>query len=208
MRKRSLERTLSVLEGFSDPDVSLEQYPTPAGIAAHLVHLADVTGDLGGPVVDLGCGTGVLAIGAALRGANPVIGVDVDREALATAVENERCAGGGTEIDWLCGEVGRIPLCLEGATVLTNPPFGAQTGSEGADRPFLEVASEIARVSYSIHNAGSRAFVEAYASALGGELTHAYALSFDLDRQFAFHTEERRSIDAECFRVQWSGGSR
>jgi len=208
MSKRSLERALSVLSGFRDPDVGLEQYPTPAGIAAHLVHLADVTGDLEGSVVDLGSGTGTFAIGAALRGARPVIGLEIDRDALEVARENERDTGIGGEIDWLWGDVGRSPLRLEGATVLMNPPFGAQTGSEGADRPFLRTASEIARVSYSIHNAGSRAFVESYASDLGGEVTHAYALSFDLARQYAFHTEERRTIDAECFRVHWSGGSR
>ncbi len=208
MSKRSLERTLSALSGFSDPDVTLEQYPTPAEIAAHLVHLADVTGDLEGTVVDLGTGTGMLAIGAALAGASRVIGVEIDPGALATARENERLVGADTEVDWLRADVRNAPLRLEGVTVLANPPFGAQTGSEGADRPFLAAAAEIARVSYSIHNAGSRAFVGSYAADLGGEVTHAYALSFEVDRQFEFHTEQRRAIDAECFRVQWSGSSR
>lgn len=203
--KRALERRLSRVRGFDDPRVELEQYPTPADVAAQLVHLADLQGDLDGTVVDLGTGTGMLALGVALRVPERVIGLDADRAALATARENERRVAPSREPDWLLGDGGRLPLRLSGATVLMNPPFGAQRGQRGADRRFLEGALEIADVIYSIHNAGSREFVESFVADHGGEVTHAYELALDVDRQFEFHDEESRTIRAECYRSSWRG---
>lgn len=203
--KRALERRLSQLRGFEDPRVELEQYPTPADIAAHLVHLADLRGDLDGTVIDLGTGTGMLAVGAALRAPQRVIGLDADRAALAIARENERRVAPPGGIDWLLGDGGRLPLRFSNATVLMNPPFGAQSGQRGADRRFLEAAIGIADVIYSIHNAGSRGFIESFVADHGGEVTHAYELAFDLDRQFDFHEEGSRTIRAECYRSSWRG---
>jgi putative methylase len=203
--KRALERRLSRVRGFERPRIELEQYPTPAGIAAQLVHLADLQGDLEGCVVDFGTGTGMLALGAALRAPERVIGLDRDPDALARARENERRIAPPRAVEWLLGDGGRPPLCSEGATVLMNPPFGAQRGQKHADRRFLEGTLGFASVIYSIHNAGSREFVESFVADHGGEVTHAYGLAFDLERQFAFHDEERRTIQAECYRSSWRG---
>jgi len=87
--------------------------------------------------------------------------------------------------------------------VVMNPPFGAQSGNEHADREFLATAAETAGVSYSLHNADSEAFVESFAADNGGEVTHAFAAQFDLPRQFEFHEDDRRSITAELFRIEW-----
>lgn len=198
--KRALERRLSRVRGFESPRAELEQYPTPADIAAHLVHMADLRGDLDDTVLDLGTGTGMLALGAALRVPRRVIGLDADPAALATARENERLVDPSIGIDWLLGDGGRLPLCPSEATVLMNPPFGAQTGHRGADRRFLAAAIGAADVIYSIHNAGSREFVESFLDDRGWEVTHAYELAFDLDRQFDFHERGRKTIRAECYR--------
>jgi len=203
MDRRALERRLQRVSGFADPSAELEQYPTPADIAAHLLHLAATRGDLSRPVVDLGCGTGVLALGAALAGAPRVVGVERDREALRTARANERELAPGTEIEWVRGDARALPLNTTGWTVVMNPPFGAQQGNEGADRPFLDAAAEMAAVSYSIHNAGSRSFVESFAAERGGTVTAAFAVDFDVERQFDFHTSARATIDAEAYRIEW-----
>jgi ribosomal protein L11 methyltransferase len=47
----------------------------------------------GGPLVDLGCGSGVLAIAAAKLGWAPVVGIDHEREAVAAARENAQANG-------------------------------------------------------------------------------------------------------------------
>lgn len=202
--KRALEQQLSRVRGFDAPWAALEQYSTPADIAAHLVHLADLNGDLDGVVVDLGTGTGTLALGAALRGPRRVIGIERDPAALALARDNERRVAPATGIDWLLADATRPPLGGSGATVLMNPPFGAQHGNEGADRRFLDATREFADVVYSIHNAGSRGFVESFVADGGGDITHAYELALEIDRQFDFHDEERTTIRAECYRIVWS----
>ena len=204
MTRRRLAQELGVVAGFENPRAPLVQYHTPPDLAAHIVHHADLQGDVEGrTVVDLGSGTGMLALGAALRGPERVVGVELDPAPLATARENERKVAARPDVAWIRGDATRAPLCLDDATVLMNPPFGAQDGNEHADRAFLETAAAVARVSYSVHNAGSREFVEAFAADAGGEVTHAFAAEFELPRQFEFHEAERRTLTAEVFRVEW-----
>lgn len=203
--KRALAERLRGLAGFPDPDLSLEQYPTPTDLAAHLVHLAALRGDVEGrTVVDLGAGTGVLALAAALRSPARVVAVERDPGALAVARENGRRVDPPIAVDWLCGDATRAPLCPTGpVTALLNPPFGAQRGSEGADRAFLRTAASLAAVSYSVHNTGSRAFVESFAADEGGTVTDAFRADFEMDRLYDHHEADRREIDVEVFRIEW-----
>lgn len=185
--------------------MTLEQYPTPAALAANLLHVADLRGDLEGrTVVDLGAGTGVLAIGAALRGAGRVVGVERDVGALDVARRNERRIGPPTAIDWVVADAARAPTCPgQPVTVVTNPPFGAQRGNVHADRGFLATAARLASVSYSVHNEGSREFVSAFAGDNGGRVTDAFAAVVRLDRQFPFHEADSREQPVEAFRIAW-----
>ncbi len=203
--KRALETKLAVVAGFDDPRAALEQYPTPPELAAHVVHLADLHGDVEArTVLDLGAGTGMFALAAALRGPARVVGLELDPSALAVARENERRVAASAPVHWVRGDATRAPLSVpDPATVVMNPPFGAQTGNEHADRAFLATAAEICAVSYSVHNAGSREFVESFAADNRGTVTHAFGASFELDRQFAHHTADRTEIDAEVFRIEW-----
>jgi SAM-dependent methyltransferase len=59
----------------------------------------------GGAVVDVGCGTGTLAIALAARGAR-VTGVDGDAEVLAIA----RGKAGAEAVDWREGRAGALPV--------------------------------------------------------------------------------------------------
>ena len=205
--KSALAQQLAVVAGFDNPRASLEQYRTPPELAAHLVHIADLQGDLEGrTVLDLGCGTGMLALGAALCSPETVIGLDIDPAPLATARANERKVGSTTSVSWVRGDATAAPLCppVEETTVVMNPPFGAQSGNEHADRRFLETAAALGSVSYSIHNGGSQAFVESFAEDNDGEVTHAFETEFELSRQFDFHDEEKQVITAEVYRIDWS----
>jgi ribosomal protein L11 methyltransferase len=51
----------------------------------------------GGALVDVGCGSGVLAIAAARLGWSPVLGIDHDREAVRATLENAAANGVGVE---------------------------------------------------------------------------------------------------------------
>jgi len=205
--KTQLAQQLGVVAGFDDPRVDLEQYRTPPDLAAHLIHTADLHGDIEGrTVVDLGTGTGMLALGAVLRGPDSVVGVDLDSMPLSTARDNERRVAAAADIEWVLGDATAVPLSSEGpTTVVMNPPFGAQAGNEHADRAFLATAADIAGVSYSIHNAGSAEFVESFAGDNGGEVTHAFEAELDLPRQFEFHDADTQTITVEVFRIEWGG---
>ncbi|MEF8800718.1 MAG: METTL5 family protein [Halolamina sp.] len=206
--KRALAERLHGLAGFRAPQLEFEQYPTPPDLAAHLVHLADLQGDITDrTVLDLGTGTGLLALAAACRSPNHVLGLERDPSALAVARENERSVDPARSVDWLLGDATRPPLCPcpdAPVTTLMNPPFGARTGSEGADRAFLERAAELSTVSYSIHNAGSQQFVEAFAADEGGEVTHAFRAEFEVPRLYGHHDSDRTEINVELFRIVWA----
>jgi ribosomal protein L11 methyltransferase len=46
-----------------------------------------------GPLLDVGCGSGVLMIAAALLGFDPVVGVDIEEPSIAATLENARTNG-------------------------------------------------------------------------------------------------------------------
>ncbi len=195
MKKRKLDMILERLEGFSSPNPSLEQYQTPATIASELLYSALLRGDLEGTVCDLGCGTGVLAIGAALLGARAVVGVEMDPSALRIARENARRLG--VEVHFVRGDVATV--ALRGvATVVMNPPFGAQRGS-GGDRAFLRKAMETAEVIYSIHNAGSEGFIRRFVEPC--KVEDVKKIPFPLRRSFKFHSRDVKIIEVELYRI-------
>lgn len=203
--RRSLARRLEDVEDFTDPSVELEQYLTPPELAANVLHVAALQGDLSGrTVLDLGTGTGMFAVGASFADPSPlrVVGLDRDAAALETARENARRVGDGP-IDWIRADATRPPLACSDATVLSNPPFGAQRGRRHADRAFLESARDLGRVSYTVHNRGSQGFVESFAADEGGAVTHAFRAAFPVDRRFAFHDDEERELAVEVFRIEW-----
>lgn len=207
--RAALETQLAVVAGFDSPRAALEQYPTPPHLAASVVHDADLRGDVADcTVVDLGTGTGMLALGAALRAPARVVGVEIDPAALRMARENRTRVGASVPVEWVRADVTRLPLVADPTrqtTVVTNPPFGAQKVSEGSDRTFLLAASEVADVSYSVHNGGSLAFVEAFAADHGGRVTASHAATLELARQFEFHEADERAIEVEVHRIDWSG---
>lgn len=202
--RNALARALESVEDFRDPTVALEQYLTPPEIAAHVCHLAALEGDLEGEtIVDLGTGTGMLAIGAALCRARRVVGLDLDNEALSLARRNADRIDGASRIEWVRADATDPPLSVTDATVLSNPPFGAQRGNRHADRRFLETTRSLATTSYTIHNEGSQEFVESYAADVGATVTHAFRATFPLERRFEFHTSDERTLEAEVFRIEW-----
>ena len=81
----------------------LEMWTTPP--AASLVHHARIAP--GARVLDVGCGTGVVAVTAARRGAR-VTGLDLTPELLARARENAAIAE--VEIDWHEGDAEKLPF--------------------------------------------------------------------------------------------------
>lgn len=195
MQLNDLERMLSRIPPHPAPRADLEQYATPADIAAPLLFEAYTLGDIEGKrVADLGCGTGIFAIGAATLGAREVIALDVDESAIEAAASHARRHS--LEIEFRVGDVHAWDERVD--TVLMNPPFGAQT--KHADRPFLEAAFRTADVVYSLHNAPTREFVEGHATARGFVTTHRWRLLFTLRHQYRHHEKATHDVDVVAFR--------
>ena len=190
MKRKELELKLSEVPPFSDPDPALEQYPTPASVAAEIVYDAYMVGDIGGmKVMDLGCGTGMFSVAAALMGASSVIGYDVSESALSLARSTAETMG--LDIEFRLSDVSDVE---EGAdTVLMNPPFGSQ--NRHADRPFLEKAMESADVVYSIHMANSVDFVRKLAESRGKQVRRCKIYKYAIPHTFSFHRKEKQTVE-------------
>jgi putative methylase len=201
MNLRQLEMQLERLEGFERPTARLEQYQTPAPVAARLLHHAAMQGAIEDRrVCDLGCGTGILACGAALLGAAAVTGVDIDPAAIAVARKNAEMFGLAVEFivaDVRSPDLDRVALSCD--TVVMNPPFGAQKAH--ADRPFIDLALEIAGEVYGIFNEGSTPFVAAYTEGRA-ELEEVIRCAFPMKRTFAHHRRERVDIMVEVIHLR------
>jgi putative methylase len=183
-----------------NPKEALEQYTIPARAAAEILFIAQaIHGDLEGKsVADLGCGTGRLSIGAALLGAEFVVGVDIDPEAIAVAARNGESVG-IRGIQWVVSDISA--LRGEFDTVIQNPPFGVRR--RGADREFLEKAIELGRVVYSLHKSDpdSRGFIKRLVEKHGGAVTHLYQMDMYIPPTFDFHVERRHRVAVDLYRV-------
>jgi putative methylase len=196
MKLRTLEMKLERVLGIPDPDPAKEQYMTPAPLAARLLFDAYLAGDIEGcSVCDLGSGTGILGIGAALLGAERVVGIDEDMRLTMLAEENMKRLS--VDCTFITGDVSLIIKPFD--TVIMNPPFGAQTVH--ADRPFIDAALRCAPVVYGIFNAGTIPFLTSYIKGRA-VISGAVSASFPIKRMFSFHRRDIRDIPVEivCLR--------
>ncbi|HID47925.1 MAG TPA: methyltransferase domain-containing protein [Methanococcaceae archaeon] len=221
MKKKYLEIVLDNLNPHPRPKPHLEQYTIGGKLASELLFSAweDIRDNL---VVDLGCGTGRLSIGAKLLGAGKVLGIDIDRETLECARENlkklERIPvlkNLGVDLEEILKNVffvemdvkdidrGYIGRYLEEGmkvVVIQNPPFGAQR--KHADRIFLEKALEIGDVVYTIHNSATRDFVINYVKEKGRNITYIFETKFRIPRIYSFHTKRYVDIPVDIYRIE------
>ncbi len=203
LRLKELEMALQSMQSLSELDVRLEQYPTPPSMAAAVLFAAQFEhGDITGKtVLDLGCGNGIFAIGAALLGAERVIGIDIQSTALKVARQNAVMLGTEDIIEWILGDVANLELSTRVDTIVTNPPFGVKR--RGADLTFLRKALAIANIIYSIHLSGekNRKFLRESIEQLGGTVTQIETFEFPISRIYEFHTKQRHYTKVDLYRI-------
>lgn len=203
--KRELEIVLQQLEGYRNPKPDLEQCPTPAKLAAAMIHMAYMLGDLEGrSVADLGCGNGILAIGSVLYGASRAVGIDADPEAIEVARVNADRLGLSDRVSFITMDVRDFSERVD--TILQNPPFG--TKRRHMDTIFLDVALRVSKVTYSLHIAGNSEFLRKFALERGASLTHSEKWPFPLERVFPYHRKKLVRIPVEILRFEVVGSGR
>ena len=194
--KRQLEIQLAKLRTLDKPDLKLEQYPVSPEAAAELLYMAGFEhDDLKGHVIDLGTGTGRLAIGAALMGSEHVIGVDMDPDSLSLARTNAEAAR--VEVEWVLSEIDSVTGTYD--TVVMNPPYGTRTIH--ADTRFLGRAFQLAPVTYSIHKSSTRGFLKQYVERHGRRIDEARSLTMKIPHMFSFHSRRWSGVEVDLCRI-------
>ncbi len=192
--KTQLKKKLSRVKSFSTPNIELEQYMTPPELAADLIHTAYMQGDIGGKeVVDLGAGTGMLAIGAALASGNVVV-VEKDSEALETARENAEKLGVIDSVDFRCQDVSSVEESFD--TVVMNPPFSVHSDIGFS---FLEKAFEVSEATYFLSRTSSRERIKDFVGNSRHSLAGIEPRQVDLPATYGFHTEAAKKIGIDLF---------
>ncbi|XP_035879218.1 rRNA N6-adenosine-methyltransferase METTL5 isoform X2 [Phyllostomus discolor] len=220
LRLKELESRLQQVDGFENPKILLEQYPTRPHIAACMLYTIHNTyDDIENKVVaDLGCGCGVLSIGTAMLGAGLCVGFDIDEDALEVFHRNVE-EFELTNVDMVqcdvCSLSNRMSKSFD--TVIMNPPFGTKN-NKGTDMAFLKTALELARTAvYSLHKSSTREHLtcEVYkvCSRKLGHIQKKAAewkikidiiaeLRYDLPASYKFH--KKKSVDIEVDLIRFS----
>ena len=194
--KRQLEIQLTRLRILDTPKLKLEQYPVSPEAAAELLYMAGFEhNDLDGRVIDLGTGTGRLAIGAALMSSKNVLGVDVDSQALEMAQANARTAG--VDVQWLQSPIDSVEGSCD--TVVMNPPYGTRTSH--ADTLFLKTAFKLAPVVYTIHKSSTREFLTRFVGKSNRTLDTVRSMRMEIPHLFSFHTKKSKSVEVDLCRI-------
>ncbi len=222
IRKLDLERFLTKIAPQPSPQARLEQYTITEPVASTMLYLAAYANSdvVGKSVLDLGCGTGRLSLGAAYLGAQTVVGVDIDKRAIETANENARKLCLRERVQWVIGDIQSVAGHFD--TVLQNPPFGVQTRE--ADRAFLVKALESGSSVYSLHNhpetddrlikqlkasggflqVQPSPFLERFVAKHDGAVKVVYAMLMTIPRLFDFHTKLKHDFVVDLYVIEAS----
>lgn len=188
--KSELAIKLSKLEGFREPKISLEQYMTPPELAADMLYSAHMQQDIQGKeVVDLGTGTGIFAVGAAMLGGE-VTAVEKDRSALEIAEKNAGKTGVSEHISFQEKDVSQVEE--EFHTVFMNPPFSVHS-EEGVK--FLNKALRSSEKMYSVIYGGRKNTVTEIIRNSEHEKIEWQDYTISLPSTYGFHTEETQEIE-------------
>ncbi len=199
LSKSGIAIALSAIKWVSKPKVSAEQYITNSEIAATMLWSAYMKGDIKGKVIaDLGCGSGILGIGALILKAKKVFFVEKDKKLLEIVKENLRKikSESSARVEFICCDVADFSSKVD--TVIMNPPFGTKV--RHTDTVFLKKAFEISNVVYSFHKSETKEFIIGFANRNGFSVAGVLDFMFPLKPTMGFHKKRIKYVNVSCFR--------
>lgn len=229
MKLKHLESLLQQVEPFTDPKIQLEQYQTSSHIAASIL-MSEVDAFEGKSVMDLGCGSGILTAGPLFLGADHVIGVDIDPDALRICRRNlircfhdpddgdddddptggeRRGEGGATRTcaaryDLMQGDVSRLGEVVRSECRLVDCVIMNPpfgTRNPGIDISFLQAALSLTPTAvYSLHKSSTREGIRRRCSRLRVDMEILAELRFDLPATYKFHHKKSSDVEVDFVR--------
>ena len=198
MKRKHLLSYVQQIETFKSPNISLEQYMTPADIACDIVIHADVTGKV---VVDLGCGTGMLSICSLLMEAEHVYAIDIDQNALDALQSNaEEILEDSPALSVIQSDIQELPNEISGDICISNPPFG--TRNNGIDKLFIKKGLELCPVMYSLHKSSTRDHLIKYCKSLNASCEVVAEIRYNLDSSYSFHKSKSQDIRVDLLSLE------
>ena len=151
--------------------------------------------DLMGKTIDLGTGTGRLAIGAAIMGSKKVVGVDLDERTNLLAREN--AAAAGVQVEWVVSDIAEVEGSYD--TVVMNPPYGTRIAH--LDMEFLKRAFELAPIAYSIHKSSTRDHLKRVISRRGRVIDEIRSMELSIPHLFSYHQKRWENVQVDLYRI-------
>ena len=207
MKLKNIISSLESLETFSSPKDYLEQYQTPPSIAGEMIHYISNNYSLNNfSIADLGCGTGILGISAALCGCKNVFLFDIDEEALDIAKNNIEKLELEDNIQIIQMDVNQLRNCNKlnkyFDLVITNPPFGIRS-ENGADIEFLKTASYICNNTiFSLHKFSTINFLKKFYNKKGINDIKSFKIEYNLPKTYKFQKKKEKNIDVVCLEAK------
>ena len=207
MKLKNIISSLESLETFSSPKDYLEQYQTPPSIAGEMIHYISNNYSLNNySIADLGCGTGILGISAALCGCKNVFLFDIDEEALDIAKNNIEQLELEDNIQIIQMDVNQLRQCNKlnkyFDLVITNPPFGIRS-ENGADIEFLKTASYICNNTiFSLHKFSTINFLKKFYNKNGINDIQSFKIEYNLPKTYKFQKKKEKNIDVVCLEAK------
>ncbi len=199
MKKKNLEIILQKIPDYKKPSPILEQYITPAEIAADIIFIAHQFNDIKNKkILDLGCGTGIFSVGTYITDAEKVTGIDIDKTSIKIAKKYAK--ENKFEIDYITQDIKDVNTKAD--TVIMNPPFGAQKTNRKGDRIFIEKAFELGKKIYTLHLTETIPFIEKMIKSLKGEINFKKNYIFPIKHTYEFHNKKVVNYKVTLLRIE------
>ena len=199
--KSALAIELSHVKGFNSPKVRLEQYQTESEVAADMLWIAYMSGNIEDKhIIDAGAGTGILGIGALMLGASHVTFIEKDPEAIVILENNLKLKISEELIEdnsYSIEEKDIKNADTKADTTIQNPPFGVK--NRKADKIFLEKAISNTDITYSLHKSESQSFINALCKDMKCKVIGRVDYNYPLKQTYAYHTKRIQRINVTCF---------
>ena len=207
MKLKNIISDLESIETFSSPKDYLEQYQTPASVAGEMIHYISNNYSIKNySIADLGCGTGILGIAAALCGCKNVFLFDIDEEALEIAKNNVESFELNDNVQIIQTDVNQLRLCNKlnkyFDLIITNPPFGIRS-ENGADVEFLKTASYLCNNTiFSLHKFSTVNFLKKFYNKNGVNDIKSFKIEYNLPKTYKFQKKKEKNIDVVCLEAK------